>query len=72
MNAIEMPFPMSTCCVRITNYDMNGILSIFTPEKEIVIEGRDLNYIGKMLYKNMVKWIRESGLSFDPGFRIQE
>ncbi len=49
-----------------TEFDMAGTLFLFTTEKEIVIEGRRLDYLEEMLYENQVKWIRESNLSFDP------
>ena len=49
-----------------TEFDASGILYLFTSEKEIIIEGRGLDYIEEMLYENQVKWIRESNLSLDP------
>mgnify|MGYP006287955221 FL=1 len=48
-----------------TEYDTNGILTLFTSEKEIVIEGRGLDFIEDMLYGNQVKWIQESLATLD-------
>jgi hypothetical protein len=50
-----------------TEFDMAGTLSLFTSEKEIVIEGRGLDYLEDRLYDNQVVWIRESKQAFDSG-----
>lgn len=50
-----------------TEFDMAGILSLFTSDKEIVIEGRGLDFLEDRLYENQVVWIRESKASFDSG-----
>ena len=42
-----------------TEYDVEGVLSIFTSEKEIIIHGRGLDYIEDRLYENQVKCIKE-------------
>jgi hypothetical protein len=46
---------------------MAGTLSLFTSEKEIVIEGRGLDFLEERLYDNQMVWIRESKGTFDSG-----
>lgn len=46
-------------------YDVNGTLSVFTSDKEIIIQGRGLDELEDRLYDNQVKWISESQQSFD-------
>jgi hypothetical protein len=50
-----------------TEFDMAGTLSLFTSEKEIVIEGRGLDFLEERLYDNQMVWIRESKGTFDSG-----
>lgn len=50
-----------------TEFNMAGFLSLFSSEKEIVIEGRGLDYLEDRLYDNQVVWIRESKQAFDSG-----
>jgi hypothetical protein len=48
-------------------FDIEGILYLFTTEKEVVIEGRGLDYLEDRLYDNQVVWIRESKGALDAG-----
>ncbi|MEO0686347.1 MAG: hypothetical protein AAFY76_15250, partial [Cyanobacteria bacterium J06649_11] len=48
-----------------TEYDVQGILSVFTADKEIIIRGRGLDELEDRLYDNQVKWISESQKPFD-------
>ena len=45
--------------VRI-EYDVQGVLSVFTSEKEIAIYGQGLDFVEDRLYDNQVKWIKEA------------
>ncbi len=48
-------------------FDVAGVLSLFTSEKEIVIKGRGLGFLEDWLYDNQVIWVRESNITVDLG-----
>ncbi|MEM6628840.1 MAG: hypothetical protein AAF694_04175 [Bacteroidota bacterium] len=48
-----------------TEYNSEGSLSLFTVEKEVVIQGRGLDLLEDWLYDNHVVWIKESHVVFD-------
>ena len=45
-------------------YDVTGMLKLYTSEKEILITGRGLHEIEEHLYDNRIKVIKESKLNF--------
>lgn len=47
-------------------FEVEGCLSIYTSEREIIILGRGLDKVEEWIFESRVTWIREDARSFDP------